>query len=170
MAEAGKPEPSCFHPLNFRPIRLSTEINDFIPITEKDVQMENPVLSFDHVHLVSKDPVAAADWYAEKLGGHITATAQVRGAPQVLVRFQGATIIIRGQRTGESAADRKGLQWGVDHFGFQVGSDFDGYCDGLKSNGVVFTLEPVDFGPDLRIAFIQAPDGVSIELLHRKAG
>ena len=131
--------------------------------------MANPVLTFDHVHLLSQDPITAAKWYAEKLGGEIMATTEVRGAPQVLVRFQGATIIIRGQRTGESAGDKSGLQWGVDHFGFQVSSDFDGYCDRLRRNGVAFSLDPVDFGPDLRIAFIQAPDGVSIELLHRKA-
>jgi catechol 2,3-dioxygenase-like lactoylglutathione lyase family enzyme len=130
--------------------------------------MDNPTLSFDHVHLVSRDPVAAADWYVEKLDGRITASTQVRGAPQVLIYFSGAMIIIRGRRTGESAIDKAGLQWGVDHFGFQVSSDFDSYCKQLKSKGVVFTLEPVDFGPELRIAFIQAPDGVIIELLHRK--
>jgi lactoylglutathione lyase len=131
--------------------------------------MVNPVLTFDHVHLHSQDPVAAAKGYADTLGGEIMATTEVRGAPQVLVGFQGATIIIRGQRTGETAADKSGLQWGVDHFGFRVSSDFDGYCDRLKHNGIAFSLDPVDFGPDLRIAFIQAPDGVSIELLHRRA-
>jgi len=31
-----------------------------------------------------------------------------------------------------------------------------------------FSLDPVDFTPNIRIAFIDAPDGVSIELLQRK--
>ena len=130
--------------------------------------MTTPRLSFDHVHLVSEDPVAAADWYVEKLGGRITASAEFRGAPQVLVQFDGATVIIRGKRTGESVTGKDGLQWGVDHYGFKVDSDFDEYCNQLKNKGVVFDLDPVDFGPELRIAFIQAPDGVSIELLRRK--
>lgn len=130
--------------------------------------MATPRLSFDHVHLVSEDPVAAANWYVEKLDGHITANTEVRGAPQVLVQFHGATVIIRGQRTGESVSGQSGLQWGIDHYGFQVDGNFDDYCDRLKSKGVVFNLDPVDFGPDLRIAFIQAPDAVSIELLCRK--
>lgn len=130
--------------------------------------MATPRLSFDHVHLLSEDPVSAADWYVEKLDGRITASAEVRGAPQVLVQFEGATIIIRGQRTGESASGKDGLQWGIDHYGFKVDGDFDEYCKQLKSKGVVFDLEPMDFGPDLRIAFIQAPDRVSIELLYRK--
>ena len=130
--------------------------------------MTTPRISFDHIHLISKDPIAAADWYVEKLDGRIAANTEVRGAPQVLVQFDGATVIIRGQRTGETASDGNGLQWGIDHYGFQVESDFDDYCDQLKAKGVVFDLDPVDFGPNLRIAFIQAPDGVSIELLHRK--
>ena len=51
---------------------------------------------FDHIHLISSDPHAAAQWYVEKLGGTIVSTAEVRGAPQVLLEFEGATIIIRG--------------------------------------------------------------------------
>jgi hypothetical protein len=38
----------------------------------------------------------------------------------------------------------------------------------LKEKGVAFSLDPVDFNPTTRIAFISAPDGVSIELLNRK--
>lgn len=125
-------------------------------------------LFFDHVHVVSRAPREAADWYAEKLGGIITARTEVRGAPQIVVAFEGATVIIRGQRTGETAVARAGLQWGTDHFGFSVRGDFDGYCARLKENGVVFTVDPMDFGPSLRLAFIEAPDGVSIELLQRK--
>ena len=50
----------------------------------------------------------------------------------------------------------------------RVTGDFDGFCAGLRSKGVTFSLEPTDFNPTTRIAFIQAPDGVSIELLNRK--
>jgi len=63
---------------------------------------------------------------------------------------------------------RQGLQWGIDHFGFTVRGDLDAYCNTLKQKGVVFTVDPMDFGPTLRIAFLQAPDGVTIELLQRK--
>lgn len=123
---------------------------------------------FDHVHLISEDPRSAAEWYADKLGGRIIGSAEIRGAPQVIVAFEGATIIVRGQRTGEEAAGKPGLEWGTDHFGFSVKGDFDGFCDDLKKNGVAFTLDPVDFTPTVRIAFIDAPDNVSIELLQRK--
>jgi len=123
---------------------------------------------FDHVHLVSKDPKSTADWYAEKLEGKVVNRSEVRGAPSIVVAFKGATIIIRGQRTGEQVKEKNGIEWGTDHFGFRVDGDFDGFCGELKKNGVKFTVDPVDFSPTVRIAFIEAPDGVSIELLQRK--
>jgi catechol 2,3-dioxygenase-like lactoylglutathione lyase family enzyme len=130
--------------------------------------MSDASLSFDHVHLVSEDPQAAARWYVDNLGGKVVRSIEMRGAPQVYVSFGGAMVIVRGQRTGESAASRPGLQWGVDHFGMQVKGDFDAFCAGLRSKGVRFSMEPTDINPTTRIAFIHAPDGVSVELLNRK--
>lgn len=130
--------------------------------------MRETNIVFDHVHLISKNPQKTADWYAENLRGKIVGTSEVRGAPQIIIAFKGATIIVRGQRTREQVGEKGGLQWGTDHFGFSVNGDFDGFCGRLKKKGVKFTIDPVDFGPTVRIAFIEAPDGVSIELLQRK--
>lgn len=130
--------------------------------------MASHQLSFDHVHLVAKDPKATAQWYVDKLGGQIWKSVEVRGAPQVYVSIAGALVIVRGQRPQESVGDKPGLEWGVDHFGLRVQGDFDAFCSGLKGKGVGFNLEPTDFNPTTRIAFIKAPDGVSIELLNRK--
>lgn len=130
--------------------------------------MSNASLSFDHVHLVSKDPQATARWYVDKLGGEVVRSVDVRGAPQVYVSLAGALVIVRGQRPAESVEEKPGLQWGVDHFGLRVRGDFDAFCAGLRGKGVAFSLEPVDFNPTTRIAFIKAPDGVSVELLNRK--
>jgi catechol 2,3-dioxygenase-like lactoylglutathione lyase family enzyme len=123
-------------------------------------------LAFDHMHLVSKDAQAAAAWYVDKVGGEIVESYDFRGAPQIVVAVGDATLIVRGQRTGEQAGPKDGLQWGVDHFAFQVRDDFDGFCDGLAKRGVRFTLEPTTFNPKTRIAFIEAPDSVSVELVH----
>jgi lactoylglutathione lyase len=130
--------------------------------------MPKATLGFDHVHLVSTDAHATAQWYVDKLGGEITRSVDLRGAPQVYVSFGGFVVIVRGQRTAEAAAAKPGLQWGIDHFGLRVQGDFDGFCNDLKAKGVAFTLEPTDFNVNTRIAFIQAPDGVSVELLNRK--
>ncbi len=130
--------------------------------------MPDTSLGFDHVHLVAQDPNAAARWYVDKLGGEIVRNIEVKGAPQVYVALGGFMVLVRGERPGERVDGKPGLQWGVDHFGLRVRGDFDGFCAGLRSNGVTFSLEPADFNPTTRIAFINAPDGVSIELLNRK--
>jgi len=130
--------------------------------------MPDASLTFDHVHLVAKDPQATADWYVDKLGGKIARSLEVKGAPQLYVSFGGFIVIVRGQRPAELAEAKPGLQWGVDHFGVRVKGDFDGFCEGLRKKGVRFGLDPTDFNPTTRIAFIDAPDGVSVELLNRK--
>ena len=130
--------------------------------------MANASVAFDHVHLVAKDPRATASWYVEKLGGEITRSIEVKGAPQIYVSFGGFIVIVRGERPGETVAAKPGLEWGIDHFGLRVKGDFDGFCTALKSKGVAFSLEPTDFNPTTRIAFVSAPDGVSVELLNRK--
>ncbi len=130
--------------------------------------MDNSSIAFDHVHIISEDPESAAAWYVEKLAGKIIKSQQVHGAPQVVVAFGDTFVIIRGRRPGEKVVTKQGIAWGTDHFGFRVQGDFDGFCDDLKEKGVTFALDPVDFSPNVRIAFIDAPDGVSIEVLQRK--
>lgn len=131
--------------------------------------MPNASLTFDHVHVISQDPHASAGWYVDKLGGEVVRTAEILGAPQIYVSFGGgAMVIVRGERPAESAGDKPSLQWGVDHFGMRVKGDYDGFCAGLRSQGVEFLMEPTVMNPTTRIAFIQAPDGVSVELLERK--
>ena len=131
--------------------------------------MADASLAFDHIHIIAKDPHATAGWYVDKLGGKLVKSAEVRGAPQLYLSFGGAFVIVRGQRPGELAKDKSNLEWGADHFGFQVKGDFDGFCADLRVKRVVFSMEPTDINPATRIAFINAPDGVSIELLSRKA-
>ena len=131
--------------------------------------MPTATLSIDHTHLISPDPIATAQWYVDRLGGSIVRSIEMAGAPQVYIAFGGgAMVIVRGQRPGEAATGKPGLNWGIDHFGMRVQGDFNGLCDELRAHGVRFTMEPTDINPTTRIAFIEAPDGVSVELLERK--
>ena len=45
--------------------------------------------------------------------------------------------------------------------------DIDGAVTELKAKGVPFTMEPKTIRPGVRIAFLTAPQGVSIELIQR---
>lgn len=130
--------------------------------------MVNSIVVMDHVHHISEDPLAAASWYVDKLGGKIIGSDQVGGSLQIRVDFTNATLIVRGARPGEQLGRKQGIHWGTDHFGLQIQGDFDGLCNELKKKGVVFTIEPKDVNPATRAAFIKGPDDVSIELLLRR--
>ena len=140
----------------------------------------NEALAFDHVHLLSRNPRAAAQWYQDVFGGEISAVQEdLRGAPQIDVRVGGMTVVIRGQRPGEQPVDTKPMQhfdgysshdeWGTDHFGFTYHGDLMAFCAQLKEKGVRMAVEPWEFKPGLVLCYVAAPDGVSIELMQASA-
>lgn len=129
--------------------------------------MGGDILAFDHVHLVSQDPAATAQWYVDHLGGEITKVTETRAARQFCVSFGNFVVLVRSPRGGEAPTDKPAIQWGIDHFGVRVQADFDAFCASLQRKGVVFNLEPTQINPTTRIAFIAAPDGVTVELVGR---
>lgn len=138
----------------------------------------NQALGFDHVHLISRDPRAAAEWYRDMFGGEISQVQEnLRGAPQIDVRVGGMTVVIRGQRPGEKPAETRPMKafdggysshdgWGTDHFGFTYKGDLRQFCDELKGKGVRMAVEPWEFKPGMVLCYVAAPDGVSIELIQ----
>ncbi len=138
--------------------------------------MSNPAFKFDHVHLISEHPRAAAEWYVEMLGAMIAADTVARGAPQIFVELGGMTILIRGRRPGEEPLAARPIlpyadfsshnAWGTDHFGFMYQGDLAALCDRLRAKGVTFPVAlKKGVGGNL-LCYVAAPDGVSIELMQ----
>jgi len=138
--------------------------------------MSNPAFKFDHVHIISKDPRASANWYVEMFGATIAADTVARGAPQIFVELGGMTILIRGQRPGEAPAATRPIgqyadfsshdAWGTDHFGFMYEGDLAAFCDGLRAKGARFPVELKKGVGGSLLCYVAAPDGVSIELMQ----
>ena len=136
-------------------------------------------LSFDHIHLISEDPKAAAAWYENILGGRIAADYELRSAPQINVQVGGMQVIIRGRRPGEQPASTRPMQdfedysshdeWGTDHFGFTYGGDLKAFCEEIRAKGATFVVEPWEFSPGSLLCYVAAPDGVSIELVQARS-
>src|SRR6267142_318003 len=72
--------------------------------------MSNPAFKFDHVHIISENPRASAEWYVEMFGATIAADTMARSAPQIFVDLGGMTILIRGRRPGEDPAPVRPIQ------------------------------------------------------------
>jgi catechol 2,3-dioxygenase-like lactoylglutathione lyase family enzyme len=138
--------------------------------------MSNPAFKFDHVHIISENPKASADWYVEMFGATIAADTVARGAPQIFVELGGMTILIRGRRPGEAPEAARPIRryadfyshnvWGTDHFGFMYEGDLAVFCDGLRAKGVTFPVALKKGVGGRLLCYVAAPDGVSIELMQ----
>ena len=122
---------------------------------------------FHHIHVFCSDLAATERWFADGLGAELVERRDSRGVPGVVLRLGGAQVLLRPAREGEDLAPAGARRFGADHFGLEV-SDIDATVAELKRRGVFVEVEPWDFGPRARIAFIKGPDEVRIELVQPK--
>ena len=120
--------------------------------------------TYDHMHLRSPNPEKTAQWYERVFGAEVLRTMQ-EGKPRIDLKLGGANIFI-AQTTPEVNPPPTTPYQGLDHFGLSV-SNIDAIAADLKAKGVEFTREPTTVRPGVRVAFLRAPQGVSIELLDR---
>ena len=122
---------------------------------------------FDHLHVFCSDVDATERWFVEGLGAALVERRHSRGVRTSELQLGGAQLLIRGAREGEQLAPAGARHFGADHFGLRV-VDVDATVAELRRRGVRIEVEPWDFGPNLRIAFIKGPDEVRIELVQTK--
>ncbi len=121
---------------------------------------------FDHIHLFTRDPEGTAKWYENMFGAEVIRTMP-GGKPRIDLKLGGANIFILDVSGDPKAVPASGHpHTGLDHFGLEV-KGIDKVCDELKAKGAVFTRGPETIRPGTRIAFLNGPDGVSIEVLER---
>lgn len=118
----------------------------------------------DHVHLRSPDAAAASAFYVEKIAAH---EIRREGEPlsRVVLDLGGLTVFIE-QAPADLAPPARAPHLGIEHIGLGV-TDLDATLADLRARGVTILVEAKQMRPGLRIAFIDGPDGVRIELLER---
>ncbi len=129
--------------------------------------MPKPInFRFDHIHINCTDLAASERWFIEGLGAEVTGRFDSFGVPVTHLSFAGLRVLLRPARPGEQLIPGPSARFGEDHFGVEV-DNLDEAAAELKQRGVAFEMEPRDFGPGLRIAFVRGPDNVRIELMAR---
>jgi catechol 2,3-dioxygenase-like lactoylglutathione lyase family enzyme len=138
---------------------------------------------FGHIHMLSKDPVAAADWYVKELGmerrGGTREPRMYRGfqiAPNASLILDNVNFIIFPMEYAKTQwpelwKDRTDFEptsgHVTDHIGFSV-DNLQQTLDRMKNDGVKVTDGPHS-GPGGKYAFIEGPDHVRIELVEGQA-
>jgi catechol 2,3-dioxygenase-like lactoylglutathione lyase family enzyme len=131
--------------------------------------------NFGHIHLASRNPEAAGEWYRTHLG--LTRAKKFRSSPIPAVDLvadhisflvapesmvAAATPNMKGHIEFESTQGHV-----VDHLAFSV-KDIKKTIDRLRSNGVKVLVEPTPVlsNGKLHTAFIEGPDRVLIEIVQ----
>jgi lactoylglutathione lyase len=122
--------------------------------------------TWEHIHLRSPDPAATAGWYADKLGAEVIRTPQPDGSTRFDLDLTGQKIFIALADPAKTGVPPQIPYMGLEHIGLTV-DNIDAAVTELKGKGVAFTMEPKTIRPVVRIAFLTAPQNVSIELIQR---
>lgn len=122
--------------------------------------------TWEHIHLKTPDPEATAAWYEANLGAEIVRTSQPDGTNRIDLNLSGQKVFLAPVDPAKVGAAPAMPYLGMDHFGMTV-ENVDAAVAELKAKGVTFTMDPTTIRPGVRIAFLTAPQNVSIELLQR---
>jgi catechol 2,3-dioxygenase-like lactoylglutathione lyase family enzyme len=120
-----------------------------------------PNYNFEHIHLISEDPVKTADFYVKHLGAKQESTMTTpTGAKSVRLKIKDTLIIVSPARATPPV-------YGLEHFGIAT-DNMTATIGELKAAGCTFRGEPVEIFPGTTIAFFWTPDKVLIELVEEK--
>lgn len=125
--------------------------------------------AFEHVHLKAPDPEKTANWYVEAFNFTIFNDGGIRPSGDRFIECKtedGVIVRISGQRTDEpmNQGDAE-THFGLEHFGITV-DDMDSELVRLQGLGAILKEGPIATPTGLKIAFIEAPDNVRIEVMQ----
>ncbi|MBW2057007.1 MAG: VOC family protein [Deltaproteobacteria bacterium] len=122
----------------------------------------------DHIHLIAPEIETTKQWYCDMLGARVTFESEYKGKKIYYIDLNGfKLILIEGLPHETPLPPTIQSRVGLDHFGVEV-ENMDAAVSELKAKGVKFLLEPMQFRPGLRIAYVEAPDKVRLELSERR--
>ena len=127
--------------------------------------------TYNHLHFRSEDPDAAAKFYCDNFGAAITSERPLSTTKSIQLELNGKHLMtISGRAEGEDPVPGSNdPRYGLDHFGFEV-DDMDEAAAHLRANGAHFICEPWTMPSGSTVAFIEAPDHVSVEIIQRPKG
>ena len=124
--------------------------------------------AINHIHLKAPDPEKTANWYVKAFDFKLVSDT-VRKFGDRFIRCEsagGMVVNISGARTAEQMGGGDATpHWGLEHFGVDV-DDMDAEIARLEGLGAELMEGPIQSAPNMRIAFIKAPDDVRIELIE----
>jgi len=111
---------------------------------------------FDHIHLMSPDPVKTAEFYQKMFGATVKETLDLGNGRLMLKLNLGGVDLLISKTTDEK-------QYGLAHFGMGTPHLEEAVAE-LKAKSVKFSMDVTQISPQLKISFLQAPENMRVEL------
>ena len=123
----------------------------------------------DHTHFRTTGVLEMVEFFTNIFEAEVFSESEIDGWPFIRLRLGDINITVSGPPKGiEELHPTKGkVLRGVDHLALGV-DDLETVANDLRSKGAKFITEPMQSGPDLKISFIEGPDGIRIEVLERR--
>jgi lactoylglutathione lyase len=116
-------------------------------------------MTIQHVHIKSKDPKQAAQFYMDNLGATLKSEITGRGCQ---LDLHGLQLNV----TGIVATQSRQQNLGIEHIAVDT-DDYTGTLAKLKANGVRILEEMPPNANGRRVCFLEAPDGAQVEIIEK---
>lgn len=121
---------------------------------------------YDHTHFKCSDPEKTVAFFKENFGATEVSRWMSGTMAITTLDIGGLWYNFSPKRDDETVAPSSGPTYGVYHVAFKT-KDLDAEAAKLKARGVKFTVDVKQANPTTKMAFVEGPDGLSIELLQR---
>ena len=122
---------------------------------------------YDHTHFKCSEPAKTIAFFKDNFGATEVSRSDARGMSIVTLDIGGLWYNFSPKRANETVDTATGtVRHGVYHIALKT-TDLEAEAAKMKARGVKFTQEVKQLNPKTKFAFIEGPDGISIELLQR---
>ena len=122
--------------------------------------------SLDHIHFYCGDIEKAVAYFRDLFGGKELTREKRPNSILVRMDIQGAIIALMAVSPENGPFDPGKGKRGLDHIGFKV-KDLQAAIEEVKAKGVRISQDLTVLPSGLKMAFVEGPDGIRIELLER---
>ncbi len=122
---------------------------------------------YDHIHLISPDPLRTAQFYESMFNAERVSTRELPdGRTSVELNLNGSRILLTQRPVQPESASKESVAGnGLEHFGIRT-DNLEAAVADLKAKGVQFRDEIRVLAPSVKISFLWAPENVLVELLE----
>jgi catechol 2,3-dioxygenase-like lactoylglutathione lyase family enzyme len=125
--------------------------------------------AINHVHIRSSDPRASASWYEKYFDARILWEREIMPGTVTVSMEVGGPVRLNISSKPVGSSDEKSVaelnRLGLEHFGFDV-LDLESELHRLEDDGIRVVLPLTEVPTGARLAYIEGPDNVLIELVQ----